>query len=200
MVKHDILRTYNMLEGSRLRKIIGCYRSPGVHAIVIFRFGQWLKQRNILLRLLLEPVYMLLYRSIRIKWGIEIPRSAQIGEGFFIGHSGGIVISDAAKIGRNVNISHQVTIGLSGQGERRGVPTIGDNVYIAPGAKIFGKIHVGNNAKIGANAVIFRDIPENAIVVLDPGFKIVSLKGNRPITASADRLELYSPISSDLPS
>ena len=67
---------------------------------------------------------------------------------------------------------------MSGQGEKGGVPTIGDNVYLAPGACVFGKISIGNNVKIGANAVIYKDIPDNAIVVLDPGFKIVSYKGN----------------------
>ena len=51
-------------------------------------------------------------------------------------------------------------------------------VYLAPGARVFGKISIGNNVKIGANAVVYKDIPDNAIVVLDPGFKIVSYKGN----------------------
>jgi len=182
MIKEDILRTYNLIEGNRVRKIIGCYRSPGVHAVITLRFGQWLKRRNIVVRIALEPIYMLLFDRIRSKWGIEIPRSAEIGEGFYIGHSGGIIISGAAKIGKNVNISQQVTIGISGQGDNQGVPIIGDNVYIAPGAKIFGKIRVGNNVKIGANAVIYKDIPDDAIVVLDPGFKIVSFKGNRSKT------------------
>lgn len=80
-----------------------------------------------------------------------------------------------------MNISQQVTIGVSGQGEKRGCPVIGDNVYLASGAKLFGKIKIGNNVKIGANAVIYKDIPDNAIVVLDPGFKIISYKGNYPI-------------------
>ena len=61
---------------------------------------------------------------------------------------------------------------------RAGVPTIGDNVYLGPGARVFGKISIGNNVKIGANAVVYKDIPDNAIVVLDPGFEIVSYKGN----------------------
>ena len=59
-------------------------------------------------------------------------------------------------------------------------PTIGDNVYIAPGARLFGKIVIGNNVKVGANAVIHKDLPDNAIAVLDPGFKIISYAGNRP--------------------
>lgn len=180
MVKKDVLRTYNLVKGNRFRKILDCYRSPGVHAVVIFRFGKWLKRRNLVIRLFLEPLYFLLYHRIRSKWGIEIPRSAEIGEGFYIGHSGGIIISGSVKIGKNFNLSQQVTIGISGRDERRGVPTIGDNVYIAPGAKIFGRIRIGNNVRIGANAVVFKDIPDNAIVVIDPGFKIISFEGNHP--------------------
>ena len=71
-----------------------------------------------------------------------------------------------------------VTIGRSGHGENYGMPVIGDDVYIAPGAKLFGKIRVGDNVKIGANAVVHRDVPDNAVVA-SPGFQIVSLKGNR---------------------
>jgi len=179
MIKKDILRTYNLIQGNKIEKIIGCFRSPGVHAVIVFRFGKWLKDRNIFLRIFFEPIYLFLYHRVRSKWGIEIPRSAEIGEGLYIGHYGGIIISGSATIGKNVNISQQIVIGISGQGEKIGVPTIGDNVYIAPGVKIFGKISIGNNVKIGANAVIFKDIPDNAIVVLDPGFKIISFKGNR---------------------
>lgn len=68
-----------------------------------------------------------------------------------------------AKIGRNVTISHQVTIGRS----RGGAPIIDDNVYIGPGAKIFGDIKVGNNVNIGANCIVFQDIPDNTTVVLE---------------------------------
>ena len=178
MLKQDILRTYNLIHGNKLKKIIGCYRSPGVHAVITFRFGQWLRRRTFIVRILLEPIYLFLFHRIRAKWGIDIPRSTDIGEGFYVGHFGGITISPSAKIGRNVNISQLVTIGVSGQGEKAGCPVIGDNVYLAPGAKVFGKISVGNNVKIGANAVVYKDIPDNAIVVLDPGFKIISYKGN----------------------
>ena len=122
-------------------------------------------------------MYLLLYRRVRIKWGIEIPRSAQIGPGLFIGHAGGIVIASEARIGSNLNLSHQVTIGLSGQGEKRGYPVIGDNVYIAPGAKVFGKIRIGNGVKIGANAVVYKDVPDGAVVALDPGFRIIKSVG-----------------------
>jgi serine O-acetyltransferase len=177
--REDFLRVYDLTSGNVIRRIISCYRSPGLHAIGIYRFGKWLRKKNIFLRIVLEPVYLILFHRIRSKWGIAIPRSADIGAGFYIGHYGGITISGYARIGKNVNISQLVTIGVSGRGEKRGVPIIGDDVYIAPGAKIFGKIRVGNNVKIGANAVVHKDIPDNAIVVLDPGFKIISYRGNR---------------------
>jgi serine O-acetyltransferase len=179
--KEDFLRVYDLTEGSVIMRLLRCFRSPGLHAIAIHRFGQWLMKRNLLLRLFLEPVHLILFHRVRSKWGIEISRTAQIGAGFYIGHYGGITISGLARIGRNVNISQLVTIGVSGQGNRRGAPTIGSDVYIAPGAKIIGKIHVGSNVKIGANAVVYQDVPDNAIVVLDPGYKIISFKGNRPL-------------------
>jgi serine O-acetyltransferase len=179
ILRADIMRTYEYLQGSRLRRAVNCLRSPGVQAVIVFRFGQWLDSRPSLPKLLLQPVYFFLNGLVQIMWGIELPRSATIGPGFYIGHFGGITIAPDVVIGRNCNISQDLTIGLSGQGERAGVPTIGDNVYLAPGARVFGKISIGNNVKIGANAVIYRDIPDNAIVVLEPGFKIVSYKGNQ---------------------
>jgi len=181
LLKQDILRTYNAVNGNRLRKIVGCYRRPGVHAVIVLRFGQYLKTAPVIVRLFLEPLYLLLSHRMRSKWGINIPRSVEVGPGLYIGHSGGIVIAGDAKLGSSINLSHDVTIGVSGQGSQRGIPIIGDDVYIAPGAKIFGKISIGNNVKIGANAVIHKDIPDNSVVVLDPGFKIISTKGNVPI-------------------
>ena len=173
-LKADIRRTYELTSGNRLKRIIRCYRTPGVHAVVNIRFGQWIQKQNVLVKLFCLPLYYLQFRFIRTRWGIDIPSTTQIGKGFYIGHFGGIFISSEAKIGENVNISQGVTIGVSGQGENRGCPTIGNNVYIAPGAKIFGKISIGDNVKIGANAVVYKDIPDNVKVVLDPGMKILS--------------------------
>lgn len=85
----------------------------------------------------------------------------------------GVIIAGEAKIGKNCFIEHQVTIGRS----RGGVPTIGDNVYIGPGAKIFGNIHIGNNVRIGANCVVFEDVPDNATIVL-PRPRIIDKQEN----------------------
>jgi serine O-acetyltransferase len=168
-----------MHSGSPLKRWLNCARAPGVHAVIVLRFGQWLLRRNALVRWPLAPLYVLLNVYVQIAWGIEIPRATRIGPGLYIGHFGGITVSSSAVIGRNCNLSQNITIGVSGEGEKRGAPRLGDNVYIAPGARLFGGITIGDNVKIGANAVVYKDIPDDAIVVLDPGFKILSYKGNR---------------------
>jgi serine O-acetyltransferase len=179
----DIKRTYQSLRGNSLVRVLNCARAPGVHAVIVLRFGQWSKSLWLPLRFIFDPLYLIFDFILRILWGIEIPRSAAIGPGLYISHFGGIVISGSAVIGKNAAISQGITIGVSGQGESAGVPIIGNDVYIAPGACLFGRIRVGNNVKIGANSVIYRDIPDNAIVVLDPGYRIISMKGNHPISS-----------------
>ena len=176
-LRADIRRTYDYLDGGQVMRAIHCARSPGVHTMVVYRLGRWLATQPALIRLFLEPMFLLLQLSIHIFWGIEIPRQARIGPGLYIGHFGGITISRDAVIGSNCNISQNITIGIAGTGANRGVPIIGDNVYVGPGARIFGKIRVGNNVQIGANAVVYSDIPDDADVVLNPGFRILSFSG-----------------------
>lgn len=181
-LRADLRRRYAMTSGSTLRRVLTCARAPGVHAVLVLRFGQWSRRRPKVLRILFDPLYLILDFFIQALWGIEIPRTAKVGPGLYIGHYGGITVSSVATLGRDCNLSQNITIGVSGAGPKRGAPTIGDNVYIAPGARLFGKISIGNNVKIGANAVIHKDLPDNAIAVLDPGFKIISYAGNRPVS------------------
>ena len=165
-LKKDILKTYNLATGTKLKKILSCYGSPGVHAVINIRFGQWINSKNIFIKILLKPMYYIQYRFIRTNWGIDIPCTTKIKEGFYIGHYGSIFISPHAILGKNINISQNVTIGGGGNGEEFGYPTLGDNIYIAPGAKIFGKINIGNNVKIGANSVVYKNIPSDTTVIL----------------------------------
>ncbi|MBR6446465.1 MAG: serine acetyltransferase [Prevotella sp.] len=125
----------------------------------------------------IKAIVLLNLKHIEHRYGIMISRHAQIGKGFYIGHYGTIVVSSKAVIGCNVNISHGVTIGVSNRGNNAGVPTIGDYVYIGPGAKIIGNIHVGNHAAIGANAVVTKDVPDNACVGGVPA-KILNMEGS----------------------
>jgi serine O-acetyltransferase len=125
------------------------------------------------------------------KYGIDISFNAQIGPGLSIPHFGGIVVAAKAVIGKNCLISHQVTIGAVLRGEKRGAcPRIGDDVYIGPGAKLFGDIKIGNNVAIGANSVVNKDIPDNAVVVGVPG-QVISLKGTEGIIENTDFGEKY---------
>jgi serine O-acetyltransferase len=180
-LRADWRRVYGMHEhlGSPVRRFFICLGTPGVQAVTVYRFGRWLSAQPLALRLVLEALYRIAYFAVQVLWGIELPRSASVGPGLYIGHFGGVVISGRAVIGANCNLSQQITIGVGGKGDHSGVPVIGDDVFIAPGARLYGNIRIGNNVAIGANAVVYRDVPDDAVVVLDPGFRIVSYKGNR---------------------
>src|SRR5262245_25914961 len=98
-LRDDIRRTYDLAEGRSIRRVVECLRAPGVQAVVVYRFGQWLQAQPKLIRLFLEPAYLVLNGLIQVMWGIELPRSASVGPGLYIGHFGGITISARAKIG-----------------------------------------------------------------------------------------------------
>ncbi len=101
----------------------------------------------------------LLYKFSDIVLGAAIPPSADIGPGFYIGHCGCIRLHHDLKAGKNLSIGTGVIIGQKGLGIN-GVPCLGDNVYIGVGAKVLGPIRIGNDVKIGANAVVVKDLPD----------------------------------------
>ncbi|MGF1765732.1 serine O-acetyltransferase, partial [Aliivibrio kagoshimensis] len=115
----------------------------------------------------------LILNHYKYKFGICIPCQTDIGKGFYIGHFGGIVVSPESKIGEHCNISQGVTIGKISQGEKKGAPTIGNRVYIGPGAKIVGNITIGDNVAIGANAVVVNDVLSDCTIGGIPA-KIIS--------------------------
>ena len=104
-------------------------------------------------------------KLIEVATGISLPYTASIGPGFYVGHFGNIIINGEAVIGSNCNISQGVTIGVSGRGERRGVPMIGNRVYIGANAVVAGKISVGDDAVIGANSLVVSDVPASSTAV-----------------------------------
>lgn len=157
LIKSDLYRYYGTIS---LRKLLhGYLLVPGFRFMFWFRIASAVRANKIL-----GTLTFFILRHYSYLFGFDITRGTDIGKGFYIGHFGGVVISGAAKIGDNCNISQGVTIGVSGVGENRGVPIIGDNVYIGAGAKVIGKIVIGNNVAIGANAVVTRDVPDNTIV------------------------------------
>lgn len=146
-----------------------------------FKYNFWMRSCALaeqagLLKLLCYPLCRLILRHYTYKLGISVPFRTRIGPGFYIGHFGGIVVSPDAVLGRNVNISQGVTIGQANRGPNQGSPTIGDNVYIGPGAKIVGAVRIGSNVAIGANCVVTKDVPDHAVVVGVPG-RVISQQG-----------------------
>jgi serine O-acetyltransferase len=126
---------------------------------------------------LVYPIARVVLRHYKFKLGISIPHGAEVGPGLYIGHFGGIVVNKETRIGKNCNLSHGVTIGQANRGDRKGVPIIGDNVFIGPGAMIFGAVRIGNDAAIGANTVITNNVEDNAVVTC-PTFQVVSYSGS----------------------
>lgn len=137
----------------------------GFWALLVYRFGH---ARHIIrprwLRAPWYGLYVLLSKWTEIACGITIGGSAIIGRRLTIEHHGGIVIHGSTRIGDDCLIRHGVTIGNSGRDDPLGAPSIGDRVEIGAGAKLLGRIRIGNDVIIGANAVVIRDVPDNAIV------------------------------------
>ena len=158
---------------------------PGLHAILAHRVAHrlWVTKWPP------SSMWKLLARNIsqfsRFITGVEIHPGAVIGRRFFIDHGMGNVIGETSVIGDDVVMYHQVTLGGTTLQKVKRHPTIGDNVLIGMGAKILGNITIGENCKIGANAVVNRDIPPNCSVVGVPGRIVVQdnlrVEGDVPV-------------------
>ncbi len=121
----------------------------------------------------------------RFLTGIEIHPKANIGKNLFIDHGMGVVIGETSEIGDNVTIYHMATLGgispSINSNEQRNIkrhPTLKDNVIVGSGAQILGPVTVGKNAKIGANAVVTKDVPENAVMVGIPAKNVGETLGS----------------------
>lgn len=131
------------------------------------------------------------------KTGIEIHPGAEIGEGFFIDHGHGVVIGETAIIGNNVTLYQGVTLGGTGKENGKRHPTIEDNVMISVGAKIIGSFTIGENSKIGAGAVVLKEVPPNCTVVGVPG-RIVKRDNVKVPRSDMDQVHLPDPVMEDI--
>jgi serine O-acetyltransferase len=107
-------------------------------------------------------------KFVEILTGISLHYKAEVGPGLYLGHFGPLYLSYDARIGAGCNIMHGVTVGVAGRGSRRGVPRIGDRVYIGVYAVVAGDITIGDEAVIGPNAVVTSDVPARTTVVGNP--------------------------------
>jgi len=140
--------------------------TQGFWAIFQYRIAHRCYQLNIPgVKHVLLGFCLLWQKLIEVFTGISIPASVTIGSSFYIGHFGGIIINAKATIGNNCNISQGVTIGVSGRGDNRGVPTIGNTVYIGANAVIAGSIQIGDDSVIAANSLVTQSIPNHVTVM-----------------------------------
>jgi len=137
--------------------------SPNLHYIYWFRNAQKHQKSS-----LTGKLYRLILRHYQIKYGFQIYPETEIGEGFYLGHWGALVINPKAKIGKNCNIAQGVTIAQANRGKNEGVPVIGNEVWIGANAVIVGNITIGNNVLIAPNAYVNMDVPDNSIALGNP--------------------------------
>lgn len=142
---------------------------PGFHAILFHRVCHRIWKTRIPPRGFWKFFARLLSHLSRFITGVEIHPGAKIGRRFFIDHGSGIVIGETAEVGDDVLMYHQVTLGGTTLQKVKRHPTIGNNVLIGMGAKIVGAITIGDHCRIGANAVVNKDIPPHSTVVGVPG-------------------------------
>lgn len=173
LLKSDLYRYENSI--SFIAFLKRYFRTPGFNFTVKYRLTKFTKEHKLFY--LFFPFCYIIYRRAMVTYGISIPYKTKIGHGLYIGHFGGIVVNSNAIIGRNCNLSQNVTIGKGGRNEKAGCPIIGDSVYIGPGAVIAGKITIGNNVAIGANAVVLNSFSDECVIVGVPA-KDISKKGS----------------------
>jgi serine O-acetyltransferase len=171
-IGEDIACVFERDPAARTRlEIITTY--PGVHAILLYRIAHRLWRRG----------WRYLPRLIsyvgRIWTGVDIHPGATIGRRFFIDHGAGVVIGETAEVGDDVTLYHGVTLGGVSWSRGKRHPSLGDQVVVGAGAKILGPIHIGRQARVGANSVVIASVPEGRTVVGIPG-KVVGSKRVSP--------------------
>lgn len=137
--------------------------NPNLHFIYILRKCQQYRKKS-----LKGFFWRMVLRKHQIRYGFQIYPETQIGEGFYLGHWGMLVINPKAKIGKNCNIAQGVTIGQQNRGKNEGYPEIGDEVWIGPNAVVVGGIKIGDNVLIAPNSYVNFDVPPNSIVMGNP--------------------------------
>jgi serine O-acetyltransferase len=158
---------YGSGSAKSLLKVLG---ADGTFAMLTYRFMQFCQQHHL-------GLLAMVFNKVNSVWGgCVIGRGADFGDNFVLLHSNGVVINSGVQGGRNIHLEHQVTIG-SDQGAS---PVLGDDIYVGAGAKIIGSIHVGSRVRVGANAVVVKDVPDGCTVVGIPA-RVIRREGDERI-------------------
>lgn len=160
------------------------YEHPGLNAIVVYRFGQWVFYccRVPVVKQVCELLYYYLFGYVRTRLQIEIPRTTAIDAGLRIDHFGGIIVNCQLIAGKNLTLTNGVVIGQT----NTGVPCFGEGVTLGVGAKIIGGLTLGDNVQVGAGAVVTKSFPENAIIAGVPARLIRFRAGTEQMDSKPD--------------
>ena len=168
-------------------EVLICY--PGICALILHRPAHWLYKHNIKL------IARIISQLARWFTGIEIHPGASIGRRCFIDHGMAIIIGETTEIGDDVTIYQGVTLGGTGKDTGKRHPTIGNRVMISSGAKVLGPFKVGDDVKIGAGAVVLKEIPPNCTVVGIPG---TIVKRNGQSTQDLNQVDMPDPVATEI--
>lgn len=161
LIQKDFYRaTGQWLSGFQIWK--ACF-SPNLHFVYLLRKAQRFPKSSFL-----GMFWRLVLRHYQIKYGFQIYPETQIGEGFYLGHWGTLIVNPKVKIGKNCNMAPGVTIGQQNRGKNEGAPEIGDEVWIGSNAVIVGNIRIGNDVLIAPNAYVNFDVPDHSVVMGNP--------------------------------
>lgn len=171
------VRTYTRRSGgSALKEIL---TTQGLWALLQYRIEASV-YRGTLPAVIRRPLRIVLsawHKLVEVATGIHLPCTAKIGAGLYLPHPGNVVIHGQAAMGEGCCLSQGVTVGISGRGDERGVPTLGNRVYVGVNAVVVGKITVGDDAVIGANSLVRADVPAHCTVLGVPAV-VISDRGS----------------------
>ena len=163
-IRADLERSRESNTGGTLRELF----HPGTQAVLVYRFGHWAwKLRIPVLRHILLAIYVVLQGIVRVTSGVNIATQAEIGPGFVVHTWGGVFIAPT-KIGKNAFFQHGVVLNWNTR-------EIGDWVHFGPGSKVIRPVRIGHRARIGANAVVVQDVPDDGIVT-SPASRVLQIR------------------------
>ncbi len=165
-------------------EVVLCY--PSFRAVRRHRRAHWLWTHD------MKLLARLVSQRTRRLTGIEIHPGATIGEGLFIDHGTGVVIGETVELGDNVTLYQGVTLGGTGKDVGKRHPTLGNNVVVGSGAKVLGPFKVGDHSKIGAGAIVLKEVPPHCTVVGNPG-RVVRMNDER-VDIDLDQVNLPDPV------
>ena len=157
--KQDLFRYYGEEKEPFLRRL---FRAPELKYIALFRRAETCRNS------VFKAFLVLLLKRMERKTHIQIPARTQIGGGFYIGHTGRVIIHPDAVLGSNVNVATGVTVGAEPRGKRKGAPVIGDRVWIGTGAVVVGKVTIGSDVLIAPLSFVNFDVPDHSLVIGNP--------------------------------